>query len=156
MYEYKIQKDECPTDYFNVPLSITIFFQVKFKIVLSFKAITLFHRRIHYIKVSPALYFLHLTPLISTYYLSGCVAEQKGLLVWDHVSLSMSTDSAIHFQFELGQIVQSIYKMEMINFPWKIGDKIAKIKMQDFTKNDSSLIYNDLGFFPEVTCQKLQ
>lgn len=70
----------------NVPLSTIIFFQIKFKIVLSFKAIPLFHKRLHHLKVPPALFLLHLIPLISTCYINGCVAEQKGLLMWNPVA----------------------------------------------------------------------
>ena len=103
MYEYLIWKDECPREYINIPLSIIIFFQIKFKIVLSFKAMPLFPKRLYYLKVPPALSTL--TPLISTYYINGCVAEQKELLIWCHVSLGSAAGSPIHFQFELRQII---------------------------------------------------
>lgn len=104
MYEYLIWKDECPREYINAQLSIIIFFQIKFKIVLSFKAMPVFHKRLYYLKVLPAL-SPTLTPLISTCYINGCVAEQKELLIRCHVSLGSAAGSPIHFQFELRQII---------------------------------------------------
>lgn len=80
----------------NITLSMTIFFQVKFEIVLSFKVIPSFHGRVHYLKVLPAL-----SPTLDTinFYIlhNWLCAEQKRLLIWDHVSLGSITGSAIHF-----------------------------------------------------------